>query len=194
MAAYGPNATYLAAATAADADRVVVSTNMKVGTYTIANAGTMPTGGARRITLTHTSGDTTDTLGTVLVVGTDIDGNALSETLTPSADSAVTSTYFFKTVTSATGTGWVIDASEVTNDTLTIGCAADAACADASGQLVRVIVGEGAAGAITIADSTGTLAVLKASITEGTYELGIGFTDYLTVTAAGATKVTVVTA
>jgi hypothetical protein len=191
MAAQGATATYIAAATAADADRVVVSANMKVGTYTIANSGTMPTGGARKITLTHTTNTATDTLGTVTIVGTDLDGVAQTEVLTPSADATVTSTNFFLTVTSATGAGWVLDTA---NDTLTIGCAADAACRDSDGILRRIIVGETAAGAITVADSTGTLAVLKASITEGVYEFDLGFSDYLTVTAAAASKITVVTA
>lgn len=194
MPGVGGNTTYIAAATEADVDRVVTSANMKVGTYTIANSGTMPTGGARKITLTHTSVDTTDTLGTVALVGTDFQDRAQTETLTPSADDAVTSTKFFKTITSATGAGWVIDAVETSNDTLTIGCAAEAACHVGDGVLRRIIVGETAAGAITVADSTGTLAVLKASIGEGVYDFDLEFADYLLVTVAAASKVTVVTA
>ena len=194
MPGIGGNATYIAAATEADVDRFVTSTNMKVGGYTIANSGTQPTGGARKVTLTHTSGDTTDTLGTVALVGTDIDGVAQSETLTPSADAAVTSTNFYLTVTSATGASWVIDGVESTNDTLTIGCAAEAACHVGSGVLRRIIVGETAAGAITIADSTGTLAVLKSSIVEGVYDFDLEFSGFLTVTVAAASKLTVVTA
>lgn len=193
MAAQGPNSAYFSAVTEADVDRHVTSTNMKVGTYTIANSGTQATAGMRHVTLTHTSGDTTDTLGTVAIVGTDLDGAAVTETLTPTADDIVTGTEWFKTITSATGAGWVIDAVETTNDTLTIGCTAAACVHEGDGVLERVIVGEAAAGAITLADSTGTVAVLKASVAEGSYEFGLEFSGYLTVTAAAATKVTVVT-
>lgn len=64
-------------------------------------------------------------------------------------------------------------------------------------SLVRVIVGETAAGAITIEDDNAsvsgpTVAVLKASIAEGSYEFGIAMTNGIKVTTAGASKVTVV--
>ena len=193
MAATGPNSTYLAAATAADVDKIVTSANCKVGAYTIAS-GAMPTGGAYHVTVSVTAGDTADTEGTLVVVGTDLDGVALTETLTPVVGTTVEGTSWFKTVTSATGVGWVIDAVEVTNDTITVGVAGAACCHEGDGVLKRLVIGEAAAGAITIADSTGTLAVLKASIPEGSYDFDLEFVDYLTVTAAGATKITVVTA
>lgn len=64
------------------------------------------------------------------------------------------------------------------------------------GTAVRLIVGETAAGAITVYDSTtasGTiLLALKASVAEGVYELGVRFQNGLTVVTAGASKVTVV--
>lgn len=64
------------------------------------------------------------------------------------------------------------------------------------GVLARILVTETAAGAITIYDNTaasGTiLAVLKASIAEGTYEVGCRFQTGLTVVTAAASKVTVV--
>jgi len=193
MAAQGPRPTYFAAATgAADDNRFVTVVNMKVGAYTLA-ATTMPSPGGRQITLTHVSVGTTDTLGTVVVVGTGLDGGALTETLTPVADSVVTGSAWFASITSVTGAGWVIDGVESTEDTIIVGCTGAAAVADESGVLNSITVGETAAGAITFADSTGTIAVLKASITEGTYELGIGFSDYLTVVAAGASKFTVST-
>ena len=193
MAATGGNATYIAAATAADTDRFVTTTNMKVGAYTVANSGTMPTAGARHVTVTHTAGDTADTLGTIVVVGTDLDGVALTETLTPSSGTTVTGTKWFKTVTSVTGAGWVIDGSEGTNDTLVVGCTAAACVAEGDGVLHTVVVSETAAGAITFADSTGTLAVIKASVAEMGFALDASFSDYLTVTVAAASKVTIVT-
>ena len=99
----------------ADVDKVVTVANMKVGTYTIAASPDIP----RNVTVTHAQvGDVTDTLGTIVFVGTDIDDEALTETLTPSEDTIVSGVKAFKTVTSATGVGWVINTTE---DTVTIG-------------------------------------------------------------------------
>lgn len=193
MAAQGARYTYIAAATAAVTNRFVTSTNMKVGAYTVANT-TMPTGGARQVTVAVTAGATADTMGTITVVGTGIGGGALSETITPVAGSTVTGSKWFVTVTAVTGAGWVIDAVEGTNDTIIVGCAAPAGAHDGDGVLKRVIVGETAAGAITLADSAGTIAVLKASIVEGAYDFEVEFADYLAVTVAGASKVSVITA
>lgn len=66
------------------------------------------------------------------------------------------------------------------------------------GQLIRIVLGETAAGAITIYDAvsgatTTTIAVLKASIAEGTYEFGIQYKAGLQIVTAGASKLTVVT-
>ena len=194
MPGIGANATYIATTTAADVDRLVTSTDMKVGAYTVANSGAMPTGGARVVTVSATTVDTADTLGTVTIVGTDRNGVAATESITPVAASAIESTNRYLTVTSATGVGWVIDAVEGNEDTITIGVLAPAVCHEGDGVLVRIIVGETAAGAITVADSTGTLAVLKASVGEGTYDFDMSFSDYLNVTAAAASKVTVITA
>jgi len=64
------------------------------------------------------------------------------------------------------------------------------------GRLKRIVVTETAAGAITVYDNTagsGTvLALLKASIVEGSYELDIDFGTGLTIVTAGASKLTVV--
>lgn len=64
-------------------------------------------------------------------------------------------------------------------------------------RLVRVVIGETAAGAITIEDDnasvTGpTVAVLKASIVEGVYDFDIAMANGIKVTTAGASKLTVV--
>lgn len=101
-----------------DVDKIVTSTNMKVGAYTIAAQPTAPC----LISVTVTAVGTADTMGTITFVGTDIDGEALTEEVTPIADDTVYTTNEFASVTSATGAGWVIDVG-VGNDTLTIGVA-----------------------------------------------------------------------
>lgn len=100
-----------------DTDKIVVSADMKVGTYTIAAQPDVP----RNLTLTHTAGGTADTLGTVTVLGTNIDDEVISEVFTPVSGTKVVGTKAFKTVTSATGAGWAIDAVEGTKDTIIIG-------------------------------------------------------------------------
>lgn len=64
------------------------------------------------------------------------------------------------------------------------------------GILRRIVLTETAAGTITIYDNTaasGTvLAVLKASIVEGTYDFNINFTTGLTIVTGAASKLTAV--
>jgi len=60
-----------------------------------------------------------------------------------------------------------------------------------NGVFHSIVIGETSAGAITIADKVGTIAVLKASIAEGEYKFDCAYTGYLTITTAGATKCTV---
>lgn len=64
-----------------------------------------------------------------------------------------------------------------------------------AGVLGSIVLGETAAGAITVYDNTaasGTIiAVLKASVVEGTYTFNAAFTTGLTVVTAGASKLTV---
>ena len=64
------------------------------------------------------------------------------------------------------------------------------------GNVARIVITETAAGTITVYDNTaasGTiLAVFKASIVEGSYELGCRFQTGLTVVTAGASKVSVI--
>lgn len=64
-------------------------------------------------------------------------------------------------------------------------------------KLIRITIGETAAGAISIydalpAETTTTVGVLKASIVEGTYEFGTTISRGIQVVTAGASKVTVV--
>jgi hypothetical protein len=99
-----------------DDDKIVTSTNMIVGAYTIAAQPIAPC----LLSVLATANGTADTMGTIAFVGTDINGNALSETVTPIAGTTVYTTNEFASVTSATGAGWVI---AVGNDTIKIGVA-----------------------------------------------------------------------
>jgi hypothetical protein len=184
--------SHIAAVPVADVDRFVVSTHMVVGTYGApANSGTMPTAGARHVTLTRTFDGAADTPGTVVVTGTDPSGQVISETLTPSAVDAtlVTGTKWFVTVTAVTGVGWVIAEG---NDTITVGCDASHVVATGTGTLHSIIVNTTAAGAVTVADATGTIAVLKVSIGEGTYVYDCAWHGYLSVLPAAASDLTIV--
>lgn len=105
-----------------DDDRFVTSVAMKVGAYTLA-ATTMPEAAiARKLLITVTQvGGVNDTMGTLAIVGTDIAGNALSETIAPTANSTKTTLNAFKTVSSITGAGWSRDAGAGSEDTIKIG-------------------------------------------------------------------------
>ena len=181
-------ATRLAAANPAVTNRFVVSTNMSLTTYTIANATMPTTPGARRITITHTTVAGTDTLGVVTITGTDIRGATITDVITPIADSVATGAKFFVTVTAAISTGWV---AVSTADTLVVGCEAGSTVLDGMGTLHAIVVNTTAAGTITLANGATTLAVLKASIAEGTYYYDIDV-GKLTVTLGAASDVTVV--
>jgi hypothetical protein len=83
---------------------------MKVGTYTVANSGLPGDGMCHNVTITHsTQGGTTDTLGTVDMVGTDYNDAVLTETITPVADNVASGVKAFKSITSVTGVNWAID-------------------------------------------------------------------------------------
>ena len=107
-----------AAAAALVADGYVASTNMIVGAYTLAL--TAPTDGhAHGVSLERTVVGAADTPGTVVVVGTDLAGDALTETIIPGAHATpVYGARAFATVTSITGVGWVISEA---NDTIVVG-------------------------------------------------------------------------
>lgn len=101
---------------ASDDDWFVASTNMKVGAYTLAHSA--PARGARNIIVTQTAVGAEDTNGTIVVVGTNLAGEAITETITPNDGAVVAGTKAFKTVTSITGAGWVIGEG---NDTIKVG-------------------------------------------------------------------------
>jgi hypothetical protein len=184
------NYTGIAATTAAVTNRFVTSTNMSLTPYTIANASPVWQGGCL-VTVTHTSVAGTDTLGTMTLVGTGLDGRPQSETLTPVADSTVTSTKVYRTVTSLTSVGWV---AVSTADTIVAGCAAGAVCVGSAGTLYGIVVNTTAAAAITVSDASRTIATLKASIAEGFYEFGPGidFAGYLKVATTSTNDITVI--
>lgn len=102
--------------TAADPDKIVTTTNMKVGSYSIDAQPYCPS----KITVTATASGTADTMGTITIVGTDIYGRTQSEVIVPAAGSAVSGSKIFKTVTSVTGAGWVIDVGNG-QDTIIVG-------------------------------------------------------------------------
>jgi hypothetical protein len=157
--------TNTAATTAAVANRIVTSTNMIVGAYTIANASPVWSGGAL-ITITHTTATGADTLGTITIVGKDLAGQTISETITPVADSLVSGAKIFRSVTSATGAGWVINGG---NDTIVIGVAAGNYAAGSGGSLQGVLVNNSVAATVTISDGARTIMVIPASQAAGTY-------------------------
>ncbi len=102
-----------------DVDWYVASVDMKVGAYTLAK--TAPDVGARNVTVTQTKQGTEDTNGTIVVVGEDLAGNAITETLTPNDGATVAGAKCFAKITSITGVGWVIDGVEGTEDKITVG-------------------------------------------------------------------------
>ncbi|MFN8631199.1 MAG: hypothetical protein U0838_13050 [Chloroflexota bacterium] len=189
MPVSAPKRGHLAAATAAVANQFVTSTNMVNGAYTVANGGAMPGEGARQVTVTHTANTGNDTLGTITVAGTSLSGDAISEAITPTAGGTATGAKWFATVTSVTGAGWAASGG---NDTVTVGCGARVVVAEGAGVLDRVVVGTTAAGAVTLKDSAGTIAVLKSSVAEGSYAFGCGFSGYLELVLAAASDVTAV--
>ena len=180
--------TNVAATTAAVTNRIVASANMKVGAYTIAHASAVWAGGSI-ITLTHTTVAGTDTLGTVTLVGVDLMGAPLTEVLTPVADSLVSSVGIFRSVTSATGAGWVANS---TADTIVIGVAAGAYVAAGGGLLESIVVNTTSAATVVISDAGGTIATLKASIAEGTYYYKTACSGYLKVATTSTNDVTLI--
>lgn len=90
-----------------DADYFFASAAMHNGAYTLLKTS-MPSG-ARNITIGHTATSTVDTLGTIEVVGTDLNGDAMTETITPLNGTTASGLKCFATVTSITGSGWTVN-------------------------------------------------------------------------------------
>lgn len=182
--------TNIAATTAAVTNRIVASANMKVGAYTVANASPVWQGGAL-ITVTHTQvGGVTDTLGTIVVVGKDLTGTTITETITPLESTVATGTKIFRSVTSVTGAGWVID---TTADTIVVGVAADSYAVGSGGTIGGILVNNSVAAAIVISDARGTIVTVPASQAAGTYYNlnGVDFSGYLKIATTSTNNVTV---
>lgn len=186
MAAY----TDISASTAAVTNRFVASVNMANGAYTVANANPSYPGGTR-IVATITANTGNDTPGTITVVGTDLSGNALSETITLVAAGTATGTRVFRSVTSITQAGWAINGG---NDTIVVGQEAGAIVCGTSGTLYGIVVNATAAATVVLSDSKGTIATLKASIAEGVYLYGPGIdcTGFIRCATTSTNDVTVI--
>lgn len=181
--------TPISATTAAVANRIVTTTNMIVGAYTIANASPVWAGGAL-ITVTHTAVTGTDTLGTIVVVGKDLAGGTITETITPLDGTVATGTKVFRSVTSVTGVGWVIN---VGNDTLVVGVAAGCFVSGSEGHLHALVINTAAAATIVLSDKKGTIATIPASQAAGTeYLYDLDFAGFLKVATTSTNDVTVI--
>jgi len=99
-----------------DADEFFTG-NMANGAYTLLLT-VMPDALAHNITVAQTAVGAEDTNGIITVVGTDINGLYTTEVITPNAGVTIQGTKAFKTITSITGSGWVIGEG---NDTIVIG-------------------------------------------------------------------------
>ena len=179
--------TRLAAANGADADYFLNSVTMQATAYTL-DENTPATSGARHVTATTATNGGADTLGDLVITGTDLSGQTISETITLSAGATVTGTKWFRSVTSAVTADWVTDG---TDDDITIGYAEPICVVDGPGRLEAIVVNTTAAATVVVADATGTIATLKASIAEGHYAYGIDVMD-LTIDLNGASDVTVI--
>jgi hypothetical protein len=90
-----------------DADYFFASAAMHLGAYTLLQTS-MPGAIARNVTVGHTATSTVDTLGTIDIVGTDLNGDALTESITPLNGTTAQGTKCFRTISSITGTLWSV--------------------------------------------------------------------------------------
>jgi len=168
----------LSSSTAASTNRFVTSVIMKVGAYTLANT-TATHGAGFLVTVGLTTNGAADTLGTIAVVGVDLAGKTVTETITPAAGATTTGTQIFRKLTSVTGAGWVSDG---TPDNIIVGQAVDAYVMGTGGTLRGVFINTTSATAIVLTDSVGQVASLAASIAVGQYLAGVPIYGYLKVT------------
>ena len=178
--------TRLTAAPVGDANGFLTSVDMSNGAYAL-DANT-PTSGARHVTVTRTAGGDLDVGGTVALVGKDLSGQVISETITVGASTiVVASTLWFSYLTSATGAGWVIGGTD--EDTIEIGWAAECAVATGTGELKALFIAVTHASTITLKDATGTLVVLPNSFAVGYYEMELGYSGFLQIATGGSQDV-----
>jgi hypothetical protein len=101
------------------ANRYFDSAAMHNGAYTVANSGLPGDGLAHNVTCAQTAVDVEDTNGILTITGLDVDGNVISEVLTPDAGVTVQGTKAFAKVTSIVGAGWAQGGTGA--DTIVIG-------------------------------------------------------------------------
>jgi hypothetical protein len=107
---------------AADTDWFVLSTDMQNAAYTLEHT-TFPGGGIGFVTVTQTKVGNEDTNGKITIVGTDRYDAPQTEDIIPNDGATVPSANMYKTITSLTGSGWVVDAG-VDIDHVVLGCSA----------------------------------------------------------------------
>jgi hypothetical protein len=181
--------TNTAATTAAVTNRIVTTTNMKVGAYTVANASAVWSGGFL-VTATITAVTGNDTAGTLVIVGKDLAGQAQTETITLTDGVGGSGSKIFRSVTSVTGAGWVINTG---NDTIVVGVAAGNYATGSAGRLGGILVNNTVAAAIVVSDARGTIVTVPASAAAGTYYNlgGVDFSGFLKVATTSTNDVTV---
>ncbi len=160
----------LGAPALASVNSLVTSTNMIVGEYTI--DGSQPDV-PRNVTVSATAGDTADTMGTITFVGTNYADEAITEEITPIAGSTVAGTKAFKTITTITGAGWVIDGSESTNDTVIIGVGNEIGLPIALDSATEIMMGILGTAIVATNPTVGT----PATIEETTIDVSSGIYD-----------------
>lgn len=107
------------------ADHFLADVAMKATAYTL-DATTLPAGNPPRnvtvtlATVTAAPADN-DTVGSIVLDGTDVDDVVIHETVVLTPNAAVASTKAFKTLTGARTAGWIIDAGAGIADRITIG-------------------------------------------------------------------------
>jgi len=111
--------TFVGTPAAAVANRYFASAAMHNGAYTVANSGLPGDGLAHNVTCAQTAVDVEDTNGKLVIVGKDVNGNAISEEIIPNAGETVQGLKAFKEVVSITGVGWTQGGTGA--DTIVIG-------------------------------------------------------------------------
>lgn len=153
----------------ADADRFLLSVAMQATAYT-PDETTLPAGNPpRNVTVTHTAVGTADTLGDLVVEGTDVDDGAISETITIVSGTEAAGVKAFKTITSLTTAGWVIDGVEATADTITVGFGALLGLSRVLASANEVVVG-----LLNRAVQAATIAVDAANVEGNTVDMSAG--------------------
>ncbi len=103
---------------ALDDNYFLISTVMKATAYTLDQTALPANNPPRNIIVTHTADGNVDTLGNMVVDGTDVDDGVIQETIAIANGTTAVGTKAFKTVTACTSASWVADGNA---DTIEIG-------------------------------------------------------------------------